>query len=174
MIFYVLSIKQNNKIVLLVGWKICLIRSTVLSEAAVFPVRMSANCQLQFEGLYVCHARDGLYSSVKRTASSIERLSQWSECTRLHPSKLNRYTFITTSDQRTTLLPSQAKPTQFINKDNAFFFYTKTNQMHNISNLFYFGTTLYMFRTVFPSIIRSLRLYIQHQIYVTQVLWLLA
>jgi len=23
-------------------------------------------------------------------------------------------------------------------------FYSKTNQMHNISNLFYFGTTLYM------------------------------
>jgi len=30
-----------------------------------------------------------------------------------------------------------------------------------------------MFRTVFPSIIRSLRLYIQHQVYVIQVLWLL-
>ena len=53
-------------------------------------------------------------------------------------------------------------------------FYCKTNQMHNISNLFYFGTTLYMFRTVSPSIIRSLRLYIQHQVYVIQVLWLLA
>jgi len=35
--------------------------------------------------------------------------------------------------------------------------------MHNISNLFYFGTTLYMFRTFFPSIIRSLRLCIQLQ-----------
>ena len=45
-------------------------------------------------------------------------------------------------------------------------FYSKTNQMHNISNLLYFGTTLYMFRTVFPSIIRSLRLYVQHQVYV--------
>jgi hypothetical protein len=44
--------------------------------------------------------------------------------------------------------------------------------MHNISNLFYFGTTLYMFRTVSPSIIRSLRLYIQH--HAIQVLWLLA
>jgi len=44
------------------------------------------------------------------------------------------------------------------------YFYSKTNQMHNISNLFYFGTTLYMFRTVSPSIIRSLRLYIQHQV----------
>jgi len=31
-----------------------------------------------------------------------------------------------------------------------------------------------MFRTVSPSIIRSLRLYIQHQVYVIQVLWLLA
>ena len=30
-----------------------------------------------------------------------------------------------------------------------------------------------MFRTVPPSIIRSLRLYIQHQVYVMQVLWLL-
>jgi hypothetical protein len=30
-----------------------------------------------------------------------------------------------------------------------------------------------MFRTVFPSIIRSLRLYVQHQVYVLQVLWLL-
>jgi hypothetical protein len=58
------------------------------------------------------------------------------------------------------------------------FFYSKTNQMHNISNLFYFGTTFYilhfMFLTVFPSIIRSLRLYLQHQVYVIQVLWLLA
>jgi len=44
--------------------------------------------------------------------------------------------------------------------------------MHSISNLFYFGTTLYMFRTVFPSIIRSLRLYIQH--HTIQGLWLLA
>ena len=55
-----------------------------------------------------------------------------------------------------------------------FSFYSKTNQMYNISNLFYFGTTPYMFRTVFPSIIRSLKLYTQHQTYVIQVLWLLA
>jgi len=34
------------------------------------------------------------------------------------------------------------------------------------SNLFYFVLALYMFRTVFPSIIGSLRLYIQHQVYV--------
>jgi len=45
--------------------------------------------------------------------------------------------------------------------------------MHNISNLFYFGTTPYMSWTVFPSIIRSLRLYIQYQVYAVQVLWLL-
>jgi hypothetical protein len=48
------------------------------------------------------------------------------------------------------------------------YFYSKTNQMHNISNLFYFETTLYMFRMVFPSIIRSLRLYIQHQVHCYQ------
>ena len=46
--------------------------------------------------------------------------------------------------------------------------------MHYISNLFYFGTTLRIFRMVLPSTIRSLRLYIQHQVYVIQVLWLLA
>ena len=51
-------------------------------------------------------------------------------------------------------------------------FYSKTNQMHNISNLIYFRTTLYMFRTVSPSIIRSVRLYIQH--HTIQVLWLFA
>ena len=50
------------------------------------------------------------------------------------------------------------------------YFYSKTNQMHNISNLLYFGTTLYMYRTVFPFIIRSLRLYIQHQVHVKQIL----
>jgi len=46
--------------------------------------------------------------------------------------------------------------------------------MHNVSNLFYFGTALYMLRTVFPSIIRSLRLYIQHQLCIIHFLWLLA
>jgi len=44
--------------------------------------------------------------------------------------------------------------------------------MHNISNLFYFGTTLCMFRTVSPSIVRSLSLYVQH--HTKQVRWLLA
>jgi len=50
------------------------------------------------------------------------------------------------------------------------YFYSTTNQMHNISILFYFGTTLYMFRTVSPYIIRILRLYIQFQVHVIQVL----
>jgi len=31
----------------------------------------------------------------------------------------------------------------------------KPTRCTNVSNLFYFGMTLYMFRTVFPSIIRS-------------------
>jgi hypothetical protein len=39
-------------------------------------------------------------------------------------------------------------------------FCSKTNQMHSISNLFYFGTTHYRIQTDFPSIIRSLRLYV--------------
>ena len=41
----------------------------------------------------------------------------------------------------------------------------KPTRCTNFSNLFYFGITLYMFRTVFPSIIRSSRLYIQQQVY---------
>jgi len=40
----------------------------------------------------------------------------------------------------------------------------------SFSNLFYIVVTLYMFRTIFPPIIRSLRLYIQHQVYVIQIL----
>jgi len=43
--------------------------------------------------------------------------------------------------------------------------------MHNFR---VYWISLYMFRTVFPSIIRSSRLYIQHQVYVIQVNWLLA
>jgi hypothetical protein len=61
----------------------------------------------------------------------------------------------------------------FVGRCIVIYFYSKTNQMHNISNLFYFGTTFYMFQTVSPSIIRRLRLYIQHQVYAIQVLWLL-
>jgi len=46
----------------------------------------------------------------------------------------------------------------------------KPTRCTNFSNLLYFGRTLYMFRSVFPSIIRSLKLYIQHQVYVKQIL----
>jgi len=50
--------------------------------------------------------------------------------------------------------------------------YSKTNQMHQCLKfiLFYFGMTLYVFRTVFVSIIGSSRLYIQQQAYVNQIL----
>ena len=40
--------------------------------------------------------------------------------------------------------------------------------------LFYFGVMLYMFRMIFPSIIRSSRLYIQQQTCVKHILLLLA
>jgi len=43
--------------------------------------------------------------------------------------------------------------------------------MHNFR---VYWISLYMFRTVSPSIIRSPRLYIHHQVYVIQVGWLLA
>jgi len=47
----------------------------------------------------------------------------------------------------------------------------KPTRCTNVSNYFIsFGMTLYMFRTVFPSIIRSSRLYIQQQPYVKQIL----
>jgi hypothetical protein len=38
---------------------------------------------------------------------------------------------------------------------------------HQFLKCVYFGITLYMFRTVFPSIIRSSRLYIQQQVRLT-------
>ena len=46
----------------------------------------------------------------------------------------------------------------------------KPTRCTNVSNLFYFGMTLYMFRTVFPSIIVSSSLYIQQQASVKQIL----
>ena len=76
-----------------------------------------------------------------------------------------------------SLLPSHYESTRytwvnmtFVGPCIVIYFCSKTNQMHNNSNLFYFGTTLYMFRTVSPSNIRSLRLYTQHH----TTLWLLA
>ena len=46
----------------------------------------------------------------------------------------------------------------------------KPTRCTNVSNLFYYGKTLCVFRAVFPSIIRSSRLYIQQQAYVKQIL----
>jgi len=40
----------------------------------------------------------------------------------------------------------------------------KPTRCTNVSNLFYFGMTLYKFWTVFPSIVRSSRLYIQQRL----------
>ena len=47
----------------------------------------------------------------------------------------------------------------------------KPTSCTNVSNTFYFGMTLYMFRTVFPSVISSSVLYIQQQarVYIKQV-----
>ena len=42
--------------------------------------------------------------------------------------------------------------------------------MHQCIKFIYFRMALYMFRTVFPSIIMSLRPYTQHQVYVKQFL----
>jgi len=64
------------------------------------------------------------------------------------------------------------------NKYNSLFKYEKTvyisiakpTRCTSFSNLFYFVVALYTFWTVFLSIIRSLRLYIQHQVYVKQIL----
>jgi len=39
-----------------------------------------------------------------------------------------------------------------------------------VSQIYFIGVTLYMFRTVFPSIIRSSRLYILQHAYVKQIL----
>jgi len=50
-------------------------------------------------------------------------------------------------------------------------FYSKTNQMHNFR---VYWMSLYTFRTVFPSIIRSSRLYTQLQVYVIQVRYMFA
>jgi len=50
------------------------------------------------------------------------------------------------------------------------YFNIKTNKMHLFLKLFILVKTLYMFRTVFPSIIRSSKLHIQPQAYVKQLL----
>ena len=53
----------------------------------------------------------------------------------------------------------------FISKSVSFILIStiKLTRCTSVSNLFYFAMTLYMFRTVFPSIIMSSRLYVQQQ-----------
>jgi len=58
----------------------------------------------------------------------------------------------------------------FIGPCIVIYFYSKTTRCASFTNLFYFGITSYMFRMVFPSIIRSSRLYIQQPVYVKQIL----
>jgi hypothetical protein len=48
--------------------------------------------------------------------------------------------------------------------------YRTTKKLHLLSRIIYSCKTLYMFRTVFPSIIRSSKLRIRQQVYVKQLL----
>jgi len=41
-------------------------------------------------------------------------------------------------------------------------FYSKTNQMHNISNLFYFATTLYILFLFISNLIHCFSVYVQY------------
>jgi len=52
------------------------------------------------------------------------------------------------------------------------YFYSKTNQMHQCLKFILFWNNLYMFLTVFPSVIRSSRLHVQQQAFVKQILLL--
>ena len=54
------------------------------------------------------------------------------------------------------------------------YFYSKTNQIRQCIKFILFRVTLNMFRTVFPSIIRNSRLYMQQQACVKQILCLFA
>jgi hypothetical protein len=52
--------------------------------------------------------------------------------------------------------------------------FTDFQQFLQQNNVWVYWISLYMFQMVFLSIIRSSRLYTQHQVYVVQVSWLLA
>jgi hypothetical protein len=61
----------------------------------------------------------------------------------------------------------------FIGPCIVIYFYSETNEMHQFLKFILFCSSIvaiYMFWRVFPSIVRSLRLYIQHQVYVKQIL----
>ena len=100
---------------------------------------------------------------------STQRLNSIQLCQQLVHYTICHTSIVMASPEAHTVHPESQPNLTFVGPCIVIYFYSKTNQMHNISNLFYFGTTLYMFRTVSPSIIRSLRLYIQH--HTIQVLW---
>ena len=54
------------------------------------------------------------------------------------------------------------------------YFYSNTNQMHQFLKFILFCSSTLHVSEVSPPVIRSLRLYIQHQVYVIQFSWLLA
>ena len=62
--------------------------------------------------------------------------------------------------QRLHLIPTQRKTISIV----------QPTRRNNVSNLFYCGMTLYMFRKVFPSVVRSSRVYIQQHAFVKQIL----
>jgi len=98
------------------------------------------------------------------------RQIHWSPCTWLI-SSTNRLTM----DQRQPWQTERYANLTFIGPCILIYFYSNSNKAHQYLNLFYFlKNTLYMFRTVFPSIIRSSRLYAQQQASVKQNCWLLA
>jgi hypothetical protein len=73
------------------------------------------------------------------------------------------------------LMPDERTPKLYVNRRCQKLFMIYLSSIVNqpdapVSPMYLFWVTLYMFRTVFPSIIRSLRLYIQQQAYVKQIL----
>jgi len=54
--------------------------------------------------------------------------------------------------------------------NTVFYFYGKTNEMHQFLKFISSCSSTLHVSEVFPSIIRSLRVYIQHQVYVKQIL----
>ena len=64
-------------------------------------------------------------------------------------------------EQQFQLLLAQGVPAFKYEYMRGFISVVKPTRCTNVTYLFYFGMAFYMFRTVFPSIIRSSRLYIQ-------------
>jgi hypothetical protein len=126
------------------------------SSAPLEVCYITATCQVRRSHIYA------LQSLSNRTRLSNKRESM--EVYRLSP-------FLLLQDACGFPFKLSVRILTFLEPCIAIYFYIKTNWMHNISVLFcfYFGPALYMFPTVFPSIIRSLKQYTQHQAYVIQV-----